>query len=55
MVTRCTLAAVLALLFAPVCASEDKSSHPYPLADANQALDDLRAGRFEGVAVLNMD
>ena len=24
----------------------------YPLADANQALDDLRAGRFEGAAVL---
>jgi hypothetical protein len=25
---------------------------PYPLAQANQALADLRAGRFEGVAVL---
>jgi propanol-preferring alcohol dehydrogenase len=25
---------------------------PYPLARANQALDDLRAGRFEGAAVL---
>ena len=25
---------------------------PYPLAQANQALDDLRAGRFEGAAVL---
>jgi propanol-preferring alcohol dehydrogenase len=26
--------------------------HEYPLADANQALDDLRAGRFSGAAVL---
>ena len=25
---------------------------PYPLRDANQALADLRAGRFEGAAVL---
>jgi len=24
----------------------------YPLQNANQALDDLRAGRFEGAAVL---
>jgi propanol-preferring alcohol dehydrogenase len=28
--------------------------HPYPLADANQALDDLRHGRFEGAAVLTV-
>jgi propanol-preferring alcohol dehydrogenase len=28
---------------------------PYPLADANAALDDLRHGRFEGAAVLTMD
>jgi propanol-preferring alcohol dehydrogenase len=27
----------------------------YPLADANQALDDLRAGRLQGAAVLVMD
>ncbi len=27
----------------------------YPLADANQALDDLRHGRFEGAAVLTMN
>jgi propanol-preferring alcohol dehydrogenase len=27
-------------------------ARPYPLADANQALDDLRAGRFEGAMVL---
>jgi propanol-preferring alcohol dehydrogenase len=27
---------------------------PYPLAKANQALDDLRAGRLQGAAVLNM-
>jgi propanol-preferring alcohol dehydrogenase len=27
-------------------------THPYPLADANQALDDLRHGRFTGAAVL---
>jgi len=26
----------------------------YPLADANRALDDLRAGRFEGAAVLRL-
>jgi len=25
---------------------------PYPLADANRALDDLRAGRLQGAAVL---
>ena len=28
--------------------------HPYPLADANQALDDLAHGRFEGAAVLTI-
>ena len=28
------------------------SAHTYPLAQANQALDDLRAGRFAGAAVL---
>jgi alcohol dehydrogenase, propanol-preferring len=26
--------------------------HPYPLSEANQALDDLRHGRFQGAAVL---
>jgi propanol-preferring alcohol dehydrogenase len=26
--------------------------HPYPLEQANQALDDLRMGRFNGSAVL---
>jgi propanol-preferring alcohol dehydrogenase len=30
------------------------ANHVYPLAAANQALDDLRAGRFEGAAVLTM-
>ncbi len=25
---------------------------PYPLAEANRALDDLRAGRLQGAAVL---
>jgi propanol-preferring alcohol dehydrogenase len=30
------------------------SVHVYPLADANQALADLRAGRFEGAAVLDV-
>lgn len=29
--------------------------HAYALADANQALDDLREGRFAGAAVLTMD
>jgi len=29
--------------------------HRYPLADANRALDDLRAGRFDGSAVLVVD
>lgn len=28
--------------------------HPYPLADANRALDDLRAGRFDGAAVITI-
>ena len=28
------------------------TTHPYPLEEANTALDDLRAGRFEGAAVL---
>jgi propanol-preferring alcohol dehydrogenase len=28
------------------------TARPYPLADANQALDDLRAGRFDGAMVL---
>jgi propanol-preferring alcohol dehydrogenase len=28
--------------------------HPYPLAEANQALDDLANGRFEGAAVLTV-
>jgi hypothetical protein len=28
------------------------TARPYPLADANQALDDLRAGRYEGAMVL---
>ena len=27
----------------------------YPLRQANQALDDLRAGKFEGAAVLVVD
>ncbi|PQA86010.1 zinc-dependent alcohol dehydrogenase family protein [Hyphococcus luteus] len=31
------------------------ATHPYPLEKANEALDDLRAGRFEGAAVLMMD
>jgi len=29
--------------------------HPYPLAKANEALDDLRAGRFNGAAVIVID
>jgi propanol-preferring alcohol dehydrogenase len=29
-----------------------KAFTPYPLAQANQALADLRAGRFEGAAIL---
>ena len=28
--------------------------HPYPLADANRALDDLAHGRFEGAAILTV-
>jgi len=28
--------------------------HPYPLEDANQALDDLRNGRFTGAAVIQL-
>jgi propanol-preferring alcohol dehydrogenase len=30
------------------------TAHAYPLADANRALDDLRAGRFEGAAVIEI-
>ncbi len=30
-------------------------AHPYPLADVNQALGDLRAGRFTGAAVIAVD
>jgi len=30
-------------------------AHPYPLAQANQALDDLRHGRFDGAAVIVVD
>ena len=29
--------------------------HPYPLEKANEALDDLRAGRFNGAAVIVVD
>jgi propanol-preferring alcohol dehydrogenase len=28
---------------------------PYPLADVNRALDDLRHGRFDGAAVIVID
>jgi propanol-preferring alcohol dehydrogenase len=31
------------------------STHAYALRDANQALDDLRAGRFSGAAALMPD
>ena len=30
------------------------TTHPYPLEEANRALDDLRAGRFDGAAVLTL-
>lgn len=29
--------------------------HPYPLPDAGRALEDLRAGRFQGSAVIDLD
>jgi len=29
--------------------------HPYPLADAGRALEDLRAGRFRGAAVIDLE
>jgi propanol-preferring alcohol dehydrogenase len=29
--------------------------HPYPLEKADDALDDLRAGRFDGAAVIVVD
>lgn len=40
--------------FLPLAASIpiETTVHPYPLAQANEALDDLRAGRFSGAAVL---
>ena len=31
------------------------TTHIYSLAEANRALDDLRTGKFDGAAVLNMD
>lgn len=42
------------LEFLPLAAklSVQTVTHEYALADANRALDDLRAGRFEGAAVL---
>jgi propanol-preferring alcohol dehydrogenase len=39
------------LALAPV-AGLRPTARPYPLADANRALDDLRAGRFDGAMVL---
>lgn len=30
-------------------------AHPYPLENTNQALDDLRHGRFDGAAVITID
>jgi propanol-preferring alcohol dehydrogenase len=29
--------------------------HPYALSDAGRALEDLRAGRFQGAAVIKID
>ena len=29
--------------------------HPYPLSKANEALDDLRHGKFTGAAVIMID
>ncbi len=29
--------------------------HPYALKDAGRALEDLRAGRFQGAAVIDLD
>jgi propanol-preferring alcohol dehydrogenase len=29
--------------------------HPYALADAGRAMEDLRAGRFQGAAVIEID
>jgi alcohol dehydrogenase, propanol-preferring len=39
------------LALAPIAAIRTET-HPYPLADARRALDDLRHGRFTGAAVL---
>lgn len=36
----------------PACARVSTTTHRYPLDDANRALDDLRAGRLTGAAVL---
>ena len=41
------------LALAPI-AGLRPTAHTYPLAEANRALDDLRAGRFEGAAVLTI-
>ena len=41
-----------ALMDAAAKATIDTRTLTYPLAQANDALDDLRAGRFTGAAVL---
>ncbi|MFC4273189.1 zinc-binding alcohol dehydrogenase family protein [Sneathiella chungangensis] len=43
-----------AFLAAAPRAGVSTTTHEYPLSKANEALDDLRAGRFEGAAVLTM-
>jgi len=50
--TRCDGEEFLAL--APQVPIET-DTHPYPLEKANEALDDLRAGRFDGAAVILVD
>ena len=53
-----TRAQAFARRIGAVWAGDSNTLHPhvvrYPLDEANRALDDLRAGRFDGTAVLAM-
>lgn len=51
-VANLTRADAHAFFTAKECSGIETSTHVYPLEQANRALDDLRAGRFSGAAVL---
>ena len=51
---RTGLVVALTALAAACSPNVHTTVHEYPLEKANEALDDLRAGRFEGAAVLRV-